>query len=72
MTSNVHNRGIAHLSFRLGGTPFCKARRAHVVVTVINTMGYQICKRCAAKAEKMQAGKLNTEKADGSPDAQGS
>lgn len=53
MTSNVRNRGIAHLSFKLGGAPFCKSRRAHAVVTTDNTLGYAICKRCEAHAQKM-------------------
>lgn len=53
--SNVHNQGIAHLAYRLGGFAFCKTRTGHIIVTPENTMGYQVCKRCAAKLEKMRA-----------------
>lgn len=55
MTSNVHNQGIAHLAFRAGGEPFCKSRRAHIVVACSNREAWgRICARCAAKAAKMQ------------------
>lgn len=53
-TSYTNNQGIAHLSFRIGGEPFCKNRRPFACVTVENTLGYQICKRCKAKADKMK------------------
>lgn len=52
MATNGH--GIAHLSFQLGGRPFCKAPNACASVTPTDTMGYQICKRCAAKLVKMK------------------
>lgn len=54
MTSNVCNRGIAHLAFRIGGQPICKSRRAHISVTADDTKGYQICKRCEASLAKMR------------------
>lgn len=45
---------IAHLGFKVGGYPFCKSRMACAVVTADDTKGYQICKRCAARYEKMK------------------
>lgn len=54
MTTNVNNQGIAHLAFRVGGTPLCKKRGAFVTVTDGNHMGYRICKRCEAKMAKMK------------------
>lgn len=57
MTSNVRNQGIAHLAFKAGGDPFCKSRRAHIVVAIADRAGWPICKRCAAKAEKMAPAK---------------
>ena len=54
MTTNVRNQCIAHLAFRAGGAPFCKSRRAHIVVAVADASKWGcICKRCAAKAAKM-------------------
>lgn len=53
MTSNVRNQGIAHLSFRAGGAPFCKSFRAHIVVENSNRGSWPICKRCESKAKKM-------------------
>jgi hypothetical protein len=53
-TSNTTNAGVAHIGFRLGGEPFCKTSRAMTCVTADNTMGYQICKRCQAKLQKME------------------
>lgn len=57
MTSNVNNQGIFHLAYRSGGDPFCKARRAHMTCTPANAEAhnYAVCKRCAAKLEKMRA-----------------
>lgn len=55
MTTNVRNQGIAHLAFKAGGDPFCKSRRAHIVVAIDNRGGWPICKRCEAKAAKMAA-----------------
>lgn len=57
MTTNVNNRGIVHLAHKAGGTPFCKARRAHMSYTpaAAEAQGYPICKRCAAKLVKMRA-----------------
>jgi hypothetical protein len=46
------NQGIAHYSNRLGGPALCGNRNAFSCVTIDNTMGYQICKRCQAKADK--------------------
>lgn len=45
---------IAHLSHKIGGYPFCKSKFACATVTPDNTLGYQICKRCAARLEKMK------------------
>lgn len=55
MSSNVKNTGIAHLAFRVGGTPFCKSHRGHIVVTADDRKGYPICKRCEAALAKMRA-----------------
>jgi len=55
MTTNVCNRGIAHMAHRYGGAKFCKSRRGHIVVTPADRMGYQVCKRCERAFEKMQA-----------------
>jgi predicted Zn-dependent protease len=57
MTTNVNNTGVAHLAFRLGGTPFCKNRRAFVTVTDTDRKGYAICKRCEARLAKMRTKK---------------
>ncbi|HWV44082.1 hypothetical protein [Pseudorhodoplanes sp.] len=54
MTSNVRNRAIAHLAFRAGGQPLCKSRRGHIVVAIDDCAGWDICKRCQAKADKMK------------------
>jgi hypothetical protein len=55
MTSNVNNQGIAHLAFKAGGQPFCKSRRAHIVIAHADRAAWdRICTRCAAKADKMQ------------------
>lgn len=51
--ATTSGQGIAHLAFRAGGEPFCKSRRACASVTPDNQHGYQICKRCEAKAKKM-------------------
>lgn len=45
---------IAHLSGRMGGPAFCGSRFACMSVTPANTLGYQICKRCANRLEKMR------------------
>jgi len=45
---------IAHLGFKAGGFPFCKSRMACAVVTAADTKGYQICKRCQKRFDKMK------------------
>lgn len=56
MTSNVRNQGIAHLAFRAGAQPFCKSRRAHIVVAAADAAKWgAVCKRCAATLLKMAA-----------------
>lgn len=45
---------IAHLGYKVGGLPFCKSRMACAVVIADNTKGYQICKRCEKRQEKMK------------------
>lgn len=53
-TSNCNNRGIAHLSFQSGATPFCKSPNAMISVVVADRARWpRICKRCDAKAAKM-------------------
>lgn len=57
MTSNVRNRGTAHLAFRAGSIPFCKNRKAHIVVAVEDRAKWEpgICARCAAKADSRKS-----------------
>lgn len=45
---------IAHLSPKMGGPAFCKSRMACMTVTADNTLGYQICKRCAKRLAKVK------------------
>ena len=53
MTTNVSNQGIAHLAFKAGGQPFCKTRRAHIVIAYSDRASWpRICARCDAKAAK--------------------
>lgn len=61
MTNRTSGQLIAHLSFRLGGSAFCKSRFACATVTPDNTMGYQICKRCAGRLTKMKEAKAKKE-----------
>jgi hypothetical protein len=52
---------IAHLSSKRGGAAFCGSRFACMSVTPQNTLGYQICKRCANRLAKMRKSKADKE-----------
>ena len=55
-TSNVHNAGIAHLGFTLGGRPFCGAHRAIMcTITAEASQWPRICVKCQGKWDAMTA-----------------
>ncbi len=54
MTTNVSNQGIAHLSFKAGGMPFCRSRKAHIVCAAADRDRWpRLCVRCARKHDAM-------------------
>lgn len=61
MTARTSGGLISHLSDKVGGYPFCGSKFACSSVTPHDTMGYQICKRCAKRQEKRMEVKARRE-----------
>lgn len=52
----VHNRGIMHAAHKVGGTPLCRKRNAHMSVAIEAFRSDPLpCKRCLSVVAKMGA-----------------
>lgn len=52
----TNNQGIMHAAFKIGGTPLCRKKNAHMSVSIDAFRSYpKPCKRCIIVLAKMDA-----------------